>query len=222
MDGQRVIDLIGEDKFYRLMDCKGSRARRLVFWQERLIENINENFDETFELSVDGLNELIRRIVPVKKKILTLQEIIETSKVKLPKHLSEIISSTEKEYYYFNDFPDYDPNFEGRPWRICNLENLQEEIRVRGAGKEPFYHCLGLFISLHFEFTGQRKVKSNKGNLDRKRVEEGFVFGEDNGDYLYLDKADNYSVWIFYHDGCDVKKVASDFESWMKSVKVSK
>ena len=74
-------------------------------------------------------------------------------------------------------------------------------------------------MSTHLEFTGENHVYTSTGTIPKERVFEAFVIGEDNGDYLYLDPSDNYSVWIFHHDGCDVKKVANSFDSWHQIAK---
>ena len=99
-----------------------------------------------------------------------------------------------------------------RLWRMASQGELLETITVHDAGEKPFHSCLELFLSLHLKFTGQRKVRSSLGNLPKERVLQGFVIGSDNGDYLYLDKADDYSVWAFCHDGCDVEKLNSSFQ----------
>jgi len=62
-------------------------------------------------------------------------------------------------------------------------------------------------------------TESNVGNIKLERVESGFVIGSEDGDYLYLDSTDNHSVWIYYHDGGDVLRVAESFSDLVNTGK---
>jgi hypothetical protein len=121
--------------------------------------------------------------------------------------------------YWFNNCPkpDDDPDFLGRPWSLPSPNDLDEKVVVDGPGEAPFYNCLPLFLHFYLEATGKDTVKSDDKNCSivKQRVLDGFVFGEENGDYIYLDVHDNCSVWIYYHDGSDVEKVAISFAEWL-------
>ncbi len=109
---------------------------------------------------------------------------------------------------------------ESREWHLYGASELEKEVEVFGAGKEPFYNCLGLFLKLYFEFIGKSQmISSPSGYIEPERIRGGFVIGEDNGDYLYLDPKEKFSVWIYYHDGSDVKRLSPDFEYFKKYVK---
>ena len=115
----------------------------------------------------------------------------------------------------YNDCPQEYPDFEGRRWEFQDITGLSKTITVGGAGEEPFHSCVQLFAKLHLGFTGADYVDSNTGPIDPERVFGGFAIAYDNGDYLYLDPFDSFSVWIFHHDGADVQFVANDFETWL-------
>jgi hypothetical protein len=38
---------------------------------------------------------------------------------------------------------------------------------------------------------------------------------------VFLDPTDEYSVWIWYHDGSDVERLADSFEQWLEMATVS-
>jgi len=99
----------------------------------------------------------------------------------------------------------------GREWRLKSASQLNETVKVGGAGNKPFHSCVQLFIKLHLEFTGADSVQSTAGPLKSDRVFGGFAFADDNADYLYLDPFDDFSVWLFHHDGADVELVARTF-----------
>ncbi len=115
----------------------------------------------------------------------------------------------------FNHYKDEDPNSEGRFWQIMGKEELLEEWEMRDVGIATNFACLQLYVKLQKEF-GAGFTSSNVGTIDLDRVASGFVIGSDNGDYVYLDPADNFSVWIYYHDGGDVRKIADSFGEFMR------
>ncbi len=116
----------------------------------------------------------------------------------------------------FNDYKDEFPDKEGRYWEIMGEKELLEEWEMFGVGKAQNYECLKLYVKNQREFGGGF-TSSNVGKIDLDRVELGFVIGSENGDYLYLDSSDNFSVWVYYHDGGDVRKIANSFEKFINS-----
>ena len=130
-------------------------------------------------------------------------------------YIKFVTESGEPVTRLFNECPEEEPDFEGRPWEVKDIPGLSEIITVRGAGQQPFHACIQLFLKLHQEFTGLDFVESDTEPLETERVIGGFAFAEDNGDYLYLDPFDSFSVWIFNHDGANVEFAANDFETWL-------
>jgi hypothetical protein len=64
-------------------------------------------------------------------------------------------------------------------------------------------------------------VEDQKGKpYPLERLRQAIAIGEgDSGDVLFLDPLDNFSVWIFHHDGGDVRRVAADFRTWLAKAK---
>ena len=110
-----------------------------------------------------------------------------------------------------------DPNFDGRYWNLMGKNELLESWEMNGVGKTKNFECLRLYVQVQKEFGQGKSTTSNVGKISLSRVESGFVIGDENGDYLYLDPSDNYSVWIYYHDGGDVFRVADSFEEFMSN-----
>jgi len=109
----------------------------------------------------------------------------------------------------------------GREWRLKSASQLNETVKVGGAGNKPFHSCVQLFIKLHLEFTGANSVQSTTGPIESDRVFGGFAFADDNANYLYLDPFDDFSVWLFHHDGADVELVARTFTDWLEQSRPS-
>ena len=117
----------------------------------------------------------------------------------------------------FNEYKDEDPDFEGRYWNLMGKNELLESWEMNGVGAAKNFECLRLYVQVQKEYGQGESTKSNVGKISLTRVESGFVIGDENGDYLYLDPSENYSVWIYFHDGGDVFRVSDSFEEFISN-----
>jgi len=115
----------------------------------------------------------------------------------------------------FNAYEDENPDFDGRHWSLMGKAELTEAWEMNGVGTARNFECLRLYVQLQKEYGQGDFTSSNTGEVALTRVESGFVIGQENGDFLYLDRSDNYSVWIYYHDGGDVTRIADSFEKFI-------
>ncbi|MCE7993190.1 MAG: SMI1/KNR4 family protein [Roseivirga sp.] len=115
----------------------------------------------------------------------------------------------------FNEYPEEDPDDEGRYWDIMGESELLESWEMSGVGIAMNFESLKLYVQVQREFAFDDSTTSNVGNIELSRVAESFVIGSENGDYLYLDPSDNFSVWVYYHDGGDVLRLADSFSSFI-------
>ena len=115
----------------------------------------------------------------------------------------------------FNEYKEEDPDFEGRYWNIMGESELLASWEMNGVGTARNFECLKLYIKLQRENTNDDSTSSNVGSIKLRQIEAGFVFGDENGDYLYIDPSNNYSVWIYYHDGGDVLRISDSFKQFM-------
>ena len=111
----------------------------------------------------------------------------------------------------FNEHKEEAPDFEGRYWSLMNETELVESWEMHGVGTAMNFECLKLYVQVQREHGSSEQTTSNVGKIELSRIESGFVIGHENGDWLYLDPADDYSVWIYYHDGGDVLRIADSF-----------
>ena len=140
----------------------------------------------------------------------------------LPQGYLNLLSSlNEADEYFFNEDSEDTSDFEGRCWCFLNEDGLTEEIDMKGVGQSFAHKQRELYIKCFSEFSNDQYVTSPKGRISLERVINGFVIAEDNGDLLYLDQLDDFSVWIFHHDGCDVMKVADSIENWLSRAVVA-
>ncbi|MFT5917124.1 MAG: proteasome lid subunit RPN8/RPN11 [Flammeovirgaceae bacterium] len=144
-------------------------------------------------------------------------EIEEKYNKKLPiAYLNFLRENPEGDEIAFDEYKEENSHSENRYWQIMSESVLLETWEMNDVGKAMNFECLKLYIQVQREYSGNEFTESNVGKIDLNRVESGFVIGEENGDYLYIDSSDNYSVWIYYHDGGDVMRIANSFEDLLK------
>jgi len=114
----------------------------------------------------------------------------------------------------FNEFGESGDEDEDRPWNLMGIAELQKEWEMKGVGTAANYNSLSLYVQCYAEATELDTIESDDGPIALSRVSNGFVIGDENGDYLYLDAEDNFSVWIYYQDGSDVLRVGDSFGAW--------
>jgi len=134
---------------------------------------------------------------------------------KLPKSYLDYLT-TDDNLDVIVDEHEYEDKYDNRYWNLISQNELLDVIEMNGVGKAIFFECLKLYVKVFMEFSNSELIDSNVGRISKSRVENSFVFAEENGDYLYLDVEDNASIWIYYHDGGDVKKVFDSFEDLLK------
>ncbi len=128
----------------------------------------------------------------------------------LPKSYLDFLATADVLEVIVNEH-DYEDKYDNRYWAVLTESELLEIMEMKDVGKARNFECLRLYLQLFKEFTESDFVESAHDDIAISRVENGFVFAEENGDYLYFDPADNYSIWIYYHDGSDVKRVGDSF-----------
>ena len=116
----------------------------------------------------------------------------------------------------FNHNKEDDPDDDGKYWQIIGEAELLKSFEMNDVGTAQHFESLKLYVKVFREFAYSDKTDSNVGDIPLDRVEHGFVIGEENGDYVYLDSFDNFSVWIYHHDGGDVTRIADSFEEFLK------
>lgn len=143
-------------------------------------------------------------------------KLTDTSQLRLPQdYLGFLKENPQGTEISFNEYPDEGPDDEGRYWDIMGESELLQSWEMRGVGTAMNFESLKLYVQVQREFAFDDNTTSNVGDVELNRVAAGFVIGSENGDYLYLDPSDNFSVWIYYHDGGDVLRVADSFREFI-------
>ena len=137
----------------------------------------------------------------------------------MPLEIEKIYNKKLPDAYinYLKDKMPYDEiDFNGKCWFMLEKDELLETCEMLQVGTAANYERLKLSVKI-LRDCGSVDTTSNVGKIDLERVAQGFVIGRDNGDDLYLDASDNFSVWIFYHDGGDVLRIADSFQEFIEN-----
>jgi len=216
----QIAELIGCENYNKLVAAcrRTEQTGRLKFWQESLLGRISEKFNFVPPTTAEGYVTLFSNMNPVEISEPSIEDFEKICGQSLPGGYRGLIAAWAEQSatYYFNDNRASQPEWEGRLWHILSTRQLVNNVNVGGVLK-PRYNCLGLFIGAHLEFVGENSNSPDETTWERKG--NGFVIGEDNGDFLYLDFEDDGSVWIFYHDGCDARLVAGSFDEWLSKAR---
>lgn len=124
----------------------------------------------------------------------------------LPDDYRTFLASHDGEQSY--EFDDID-------WWLATERELAEGVNIDG-NDYAYIHQLQGFSKTLAEFTDGDATTDEEGNaFPLSRLAAGLAIGTGDGDVLFLDPADNYSVWCFHHDGGDVEKLAASFAEWL-------
>lgn len=117
-------------------------------------------------------------------------------KIPLPEYFLEWVDSIEGCYCVKHS---------DRFWFISSRSELLEEINVDHK-ITPSWQQLASFAAMFHDLTGKTDTDDHDGKpFSLERLSACIVIGDDNGDPLFTDPSDGYSVWCYYHDGGDVE-----------------
>jgi hypothetical protein len=147
-----------------------------------------------------------------------LAEIESRVGIRLPDAYREFVLSGGAGGYYL---------FEGHRWFLAPLletDRVSDDAppalssMVTVSGKEaPFTGVLELHAQALSKLIGVYTNDTNGNSYGMNRLSGGIAIGEAEGDILYLDRLDRFSVWCYYQNSGDVKLLAKTFETWLKT-----
>ena len=120
-------------------------------------------------------------------------------------------------YYRWLYTLDLDETVEhsGRSWWLSSEAQLTEDVNVDGKST-PSWQQLSSFVATFQECTGLAETQDQDGNaVPLSRLGSCVVIGDDNGDPLFVDPSDGFSVWCYHHDGGDVERLCASLDQFM-------
>lgn len=224
-----LLITIGTEAYDEIVDVANDANHTMVNRGEAvqtLAEHSGHPFDrqlpedfntwEEKHLLLDELNAWAERGYPEAQALPVEIPVAELAKqgIVLPKEYEAFLKSQiagEKYIYKEN------------PWRLATAERLLETV-ISEKRKCLYIRRLEGFAKILTEFFDGDSTVDNKGlPYAFSRLAGGLAIGDDDcGDILYLDTSDQYSVWVFHHDGGDVEKLGRSFKAWLTRTKKQK
>ena len=107
--------------------------------------------------------------------------------------------------------------FDDIEWWIATKAELTETVNIDGV-EYPYFSQLAGYAKAIASATGAESTEDADGqDYPFSRLAAGLAFATGDGDVLYFDPADEFSVWQFEHDGGGVDRVADNFTDWLES-----
>ena len=139
-----------------------------------------------------------------------LENLQKTLEVELPADYTEFLLGYDGRQNYMHK------KIRGKYWQ---LGSLCEEKGFHLLGSK---FCNGLKmhadIIREYEKTDSTRVTGTRQRFSLDLLEKCIVIGYENGDSLFLNRED-FSVWVFWHDGSDCQKLAGTFTEWLGNTK---
>jgi hypothetical protein len=101
-------------------------------------------------------------------------------------------------------------------WRFYTIEGLIEVMRIDREKVLTIYQLKAFANSIR-ESQGDETEDQDGEPYSLDRLAAGLAIGDNNGDVIFLDPEDAFSVWIWHHDGSDVERLADSFDQWLEA-----
>jgi hypothetical protein len=111
-------------------------------------------------------------------------------------------------YINYNEFKNEFPDDDGVSWFFWDEKRLNEPTVIDGA------------LETRRAWEILRSYQEIK-NTFSDHINSLVSIAEDNGDILYLDARDNFSVWIYMHDSGESKRLEDSFDAWIANASIS-
>lgn len=147
-----------------------------------------------------------------------LTDIEKSLGMQLPNAYKKLVAQIDDfRYVSFNEFPLEHENDEGVPWFFWGEARLFVLVHMEGARSRPAWQQLASFAEIDRNHRGRKAIPCGDGRTRAfAHLETSVAMAEDNGDILYLDVLDGFSVWVYLHASGEVKKIAESFGQWLE------
>jgi hypothetical protein len=112
--------------------------------------------------------------------------------------------------------------YRGREWDVATRARLTEVLRVN-RDRVPYHAQLGAYVAM-WRGNGHAAADGpGRKPFPYPRLAGGVVIGTDNGDPLFVDPGDGYSVWMLRLDSTrgKVERVAPSIRDWVDHARPS-
>ncbi len=112
--------------------------------------------------------------------------------------------------------------YRGREWDIATRARLTEVVRIN-RDRVPFHAQVAAFVAMWRGHGYEAADGPGRKPFPYPRLAHGVVIGTSNGDPLFVDPGDGYSVWALRLDSArgEVERVAPSIGVWVEQARPS-
>ena len=105
-------------------------------------------------------------------------------------------------------------------WWLSTEEALLQTVNFDGRKGPSIYQLQSVVASLKKHGEGDSIEDQDGDEFSLDRLAGGLAIGDNNGDVMFLDPSDGFSVWLYHHDGSDVELLAGSFAEWIRDAEL--
>jgi len=127
------------------------------------------------------------------------------------------LPSLPDDYLRFLETHDGSKSFtfdERNSWWLFTKDDLLEAVKI-DRRKTVAISQLRCFTESLKDLGADALEDQDENPFALDRLSNGLAIGINNGDVLFLDPSDDFSVWVYYLDGSDVERLADSFSDWL-------
>lgn len=110
--------------------------------------------------------------------------------------------------------------YEERFWFISTRNELDKEVKIASL-VTPSWKQLASLAEMYQNLSRVNYTLDQDGNhIPLAQLAKSIVIGDDNGDLLFVDPSNGYSVWCYYLDGGDVQSISSTLTKFINEVQI--
>lgn len=134
----------------------------------------------------------------------------------LPERYKSLIRSIDDYCYVsYNEFWEEFPDDEGVSWFFWGEKRLNELSVVDGATENrKAWELIRSYSEVN------EKAGRNMQGRFSDHLYSFVSIAEDNGDILFLDTSDDFSVWIYMHDSGEIKQLEDSFDTLINKASI--
>jgi hypothetical protein len=102
----------------------------------------------------------------------------------------------------------------------CGNEKMMQTVNFDGQKQPSIFQLQSVVSSLEKHGEGDAVEDQDGGEFSLDRLAGGLAIGDNNGDVMFLDPSDGFSVWLYHHDGFDVELLAGSFAEWIRDAEL--
>jgi len=124
--------------------------------------------------------------------------------------------------YIKNKNSNVEIEFNNQEFWLKSIDSLEEAVRINKNTTE-YWRQMESFVLMYRVLSGEPNgvlLTDSSDEIHFDHLLKCIVIGEDsNGDIIYIDPLNNFSIWRHFHDGADLEVLSPNIESFLSNMK---